>query len=132
MLPIVAIAGQSQIGRYVSVDNKPTAAQVDLMQQTLQIHFPTSVVTVGDAVSYLLANSGYSLVDPNIQSPDLTQLLNKNLPIVDRDLYYMNLKQALLTLVEPAFYLEVDPLHRLVNFDVKPKYKKYYQTKKEV
>lgn len=132
MLPLVANAGQSQVGRYVSVDNKPTQAQIDLMQQTLQIHFPTSVVTVGDAVNYLLANSGYSLVDANVQSPDLIQLLNKNLPVVDRDLKYMNLKQALLTLVEPAFYLEIDPLHRLVNFDVKPKYKKYYQTKKEV
>ena len=56
----------------------------------------------------------------------------KPLPVVDRDLSYMTLKQALLTLVEPAFYLEVDPLHRLINFEVKPSYQKYYSKKKEV
>ena len=110
---ISVLAGNEQIGRYMTVANKPSNAQVNLMQQTLQVHFPTSVVTVGDAINYLLSNSGYSLVNKSKRNMTLNQLMAKPLPVVDRDLNDMSLKTALLTLVEPAFYLEVDPLHRL-------------------
>ena len=60
---ISVLAGNEQIGRYMTVANKPSNAQVNLMQQTLQVHFPTNVQTVGDAINYLLANSGYELVN---------------------------------------------------------------------
>ncbi len=115
--PVIVFASNAsdttQMGRYITVANKPSNAQVNLMQQTLQVHFPTSVVTVGDAINYLLSNSGYSLVNKSKRNMTLNQLMAKPLPVVDRDLNDMSLKTALLTLVEPAFYLEVDPLHRL-------------------
>ena len=130
-LPVAIFASSTnstQVGRYITIANKPSDAQVNLMQQTLQVHFPTSVETVGDAIGYLLSNSGYSLVKQEKRNTALNQLMAKPLPVVDRDLNYMTLKEALLTLVEPAFYLQVDPLHRLVSFDIKASYRKYYKS----
>lgn len=109
-------------GRYLSVENKPTAAQTDLLSQTLQIHFPASIQTVGEAIAYVLRYSGYSLVAPENQSTDVKNMLQKPVPLVSRQLGPMTLKNVLLTLMGPAFTLIDDPLNREINFKVKSAY----------
>jgi type IV pili sensor histidine kinase/response regulator len=107
------------VGRYLTVKNKPSLAQTDLLSQTIQVRFPQRVQTIGDAMDYLLRFSGYSLIAPPHRSSALQILLSKPLPLVDRDFGPMPLKEALTTLAGPAFYLTQDSLNRQVNFKVK-------------
>ncbi len=110
----------TQIGRYSTVVNKPTAAQRDLLSQTIQMRFPENVMTVGEAMQYLLRYSGYSLADEKVQPDALKITLKKPLPLVDRSLQPMSLNDALMILAGPAFELHQDALNREVNFQVKP------------
>ena len=113
-------AGLTQVGRYLSVSNQPKAEQVDLLSSIIQVHFLSEIKTVGGAINDLLRYSGYSLVDDHQQGRDLRNTLKKPLPLVDRDLGPVSLRQALVILIGPAFDLAVDPLNRTVDFQLKP------------
>lgn len=75
----------------------------------------------------ILRYSGYTLIESHQQSTDLQNTLKKPLPLVDRDLGPMSLRQALTVLAGPAFTLSVDPLHRTINFPLKPEFEKFKQ-----
>ncbi len=115
-----AQTGNMTVGRYLSVDNKPSSAQVNLLSQIFQVRFPEEVQTIGDAMNYLLRYSGYSLVDDARQSVAMKNTLRKPLPLVDRNFGPMSLKDGLITLAGPAFTLMQDPLNREINFKLKP------------
>ncbi len=66
-----AYADATQMGRYLTVNNKPKLAQVDLLSQDFQVRFPSSVQTIGDAMEYLLRQSGYRLVPETKRSAAL-------------------------------------------------------------
>jgi len=121
-----ALAAESSenIGRYITVLQKPLSAQRDLLSQTIQIRFPNQINTVGAAITHLLRYSGYSLVAKNQTSPALKNTLQKSLPLVDRELGPITLRDALITLAGPAFTLAEDPLNREVNFHLKPAFSK--------
>ncbi len=127
-LPI-AHADTTRVGRYMTVDNKPSAAQLDLLSQEFQVRFPTSVKTIGDAMEYLLKQSGYSLAPETQQSSELKTTLTKSLPAIDHDFGPMTLKEGLSTLAGPVFVLANDPLNRTVNFNTKFCYSKSHSQK---
>jgi type IV pili sensor histidine kinase/response regulator len=81
------------------------------------VEFPVSVVTIGQAVHYLLQPSGYRLSPQGTSEPIRETLLDLPLPEPHRALGPMPLKTALETLAGPAFRLVEDPLHRLVSFE---------------
>jgi type IV pili sensor histidine kinase/response regulator len=114
------------IGRYLTIENKPQTFQVDLLSQIIQVRFPQNIQTVGEAMNYLLRLSGYSLIPANHRSEPLKIMLNKPLPIIDRDFGPMSLKDALITLAGPAFYLTEDPVNRSVDFRLRSSYARFY------
>jgi conjugative transfer region protein (TIGR03748 family) len=81
----------TQTGRYLTISNKPKISQVDLLAQTMQLHFARNTETIGDAVIQLLKFSGYSLVPVTQMSQELQIILHKPLPLVDRDMGPMSL-----------------------------------------
>ena len=107
-----------QTGRYITVDSRIPKNQQDLLSPMIQIHFLSDIKTIGDAIHEVLRYSGYSLVETQQQSQDLQNTLQKPLPLVQRDLGPMPLKQSLTILIGPAFHLIVDPLNRTVNFQL--------------
>jgi len=117
-----AMASSTQMGRYLTVENKPTHAQTDLLSQTIQVRFPANIKTIGEAMDYILRFSGYNLVPEHERSVDLKNTLLKPLPAVDRDFGPMSLKDALVTLAGSAFALKTDPLNRTINFQLNPRY----------
>jgi len=121
-----ASTSNTPIGRYMTVENKPSLSQMDLLSQTIQVRFPQNIQTVGNAMNYVLRLSGYSLIPPDHMSHALKITLTKPLPAIDRDFGPMPLKDALITLAGPAFYLVQDPLNRMVNFKIKPQYSRIY------
>ena len=113
-----------QIGRYSIIPAVATAAQADPLQTMVQIHFPAPhISTAGEAVHYLLRNSGYRLAEPEASDPAMAGLLNHLLPKVHRHLGPMTLQAMLSTLAGNAYRIVVDPVNRLIAFDLAPNYR---------
>ena len=112
----------TQVGRYVTVNNTPISAQIDLLTQTIQVHFPQTVQSVGDAINYILRLSGYSLVPADEMTTPLKVTLSKPLPAIDRNIGPMSLNTALIVLAGHPFSLIDDPINRTVNFHLKKQY----------
>ncbi|MGB5830581.1 MAG: pili assembly chaperone [Thiohalocapsa sp.] len=117
MSPAVVFAAEIQVGRYATVRALPTQEQVQLLSAIVNVVFPASVVTVGQAMRYLLEPGGYRLADEAAASPVRAALLKLPLPHGHRALGPMPLRIALETLAGPAFRLVEDPLHRLVSLE---------------
>lgn len=125
----VALADTSatNVGRYLEVADQPLAVQSDLLMQTFQIRFPSSIHSIGDALNYLLASSGYKLANPIILPIEVQNLLPLPLPQVDRNFGPMTLQAGLLTLAGKPFGLLVDPAHHLLSFRLLKEYQSLYQ-----
>jgi len=87
------------VSRYQSVPEQPPLIQRDLLQQTVQLTFPPSVLTVGDALRYLLRPSGLHLAPLDEVNTALSQRLQQPLPIVHRQLGVLRLQASILLLV---------------------------------
>lgn len=113
---------QIQIGRYTTASATATIAQEDLLEVIIKTKLPNSIQTVGDGISFLLLRSGYSLASKLDQGEDVEQLLSRQIPFTHRSIGPMTLKRALLVLVGDAFWMKVDPVHRLIAFDTVEEY----------
>jgi conjugative transfer region protein (TIGR03748 family) len=111
-----------QTGQYLTVNNQIPAEQFDLLSPIIQVHFLSDIKTVGDAITDVLRYSGYALVETRQQTRDLQNTLKKPLPIMQRDLGPLSLRQVLTLLIGPAFHLIVDPLNRVVDFQTKSQF----------
>ena len=109
-----------QTGRYTAVALGPTEAQREPLQAIVTVEFPEGVTTVGAAINHLLLGTGYALNDVLYWDPEVFGLFNHPLPDVQRTLGPITLLAALKTLAGPAFQLVIDPVHRLIAFELDP------------
>ncbi|MCG5526505.1 hypothetical protein LRB11_16500 [Ectothiorhodospira haloalkaliphila] len=122
-----AASGDVRVGRYQTLAPIPTAEQVRPLSVIVDVRFPRrSVQTVGDAVRHLLPPSGFALADAAHADPYRPVLLNQPLPEVHRHLGPLPLDQALATLAGEAWQVSLDPVHRLVSFELRPDYQTRY------
>ncbi|MCW5588113.1 MAG: hypothetical protein KIT27_00485 [Legionellales bacterium] len=121
-----SFANNVTIGRYLSVAEKPQGAQTQLLQQQIQIKFPQNILTIKQAVQFILQFSGYHLADDQVMNKPALAMLNQLLPEVDRSFGPMTLDQGLTTLSGETFYLLVDPVHRLIAYKIKIPYQLLY------
>ena len=108
---------QAQIGRYSVIAVAPTAGQQDLLSVTRSITIPNDINTVGDALHWLLRDSGYRLADHAVLSEETIDMLDLPLPNAHRAFEPMPLKTVIGLMVGPAFHLVQDPVHRLIAFE---------------
>lgn len=104
-------------GRYVTSTHHIPIEQRDVFMQTIHLHFDSDVKTIGDAVGVLLKLAGYTLA-PSKNSA-LTMTLSKPLPLIQRELHDMTLKEALHILVGESFRIQQNPINRTVDFKVR-------------
>ena len=107
----------TQVARYSVIQPGPALDQQDLLALTAPRQVPAAIVTVGGAVEWVLAPSGYRLVDADVLSTAVTGLLNLPLPDAHRQFDALPLKEVIALLVGPAFVLVQDPVHRLMAFE---------------
>lgn len=107
------------IGRYLTVSSQPDPEQLNLLSQTIQVHFPPTVQTIGDAMTNILRFSGYSLLPETQMNIAFKNTLQKPLPLIDRNIGPVTLQSALKILAGPAFTLKADSLNRTIDFTVK-------------
>lgn len=109
----------AQVSRYVSATTNPTHAEINPLLAIATFSFPLSVHTVGDAVNQVLRTAGFGLA-PNL-SDQVKATLGQTLPFIQRNLGPMSVQTLLTVLMGAEVYeIERDPLHRLINFTVKP------------
>ncbi len=117
-----------RVGRYSALVPGPSPEQADPFALAIHTGFPYTVQTVGHALKHVLARSGYRLASLYASCPSVPTLLGWPLPAVHRTLGPMRLDEALGTLAGPAHYLVVDPVHRLVSFELREPYQGLVQT----
>lgn len=112
-----------KISRYASMDPVATSAQAHPLSVVVTVNFTDRVSTVGDAITHLLSRSGYRLADVASSDPALPILLNQPLPLIHRRLGPITIDNALATLAGDAWDLVVDPVNRLISFELLDKYR---------
>ncbi len=112
-----------RVARYSTVEPAATAVQANPLNVVIKIRFPRVVTTLDAAFDHLLHRSGYQLAEPASADPYLGVLLAAPLPEVHRDLGPITLENALSTLAGSAWRLVVDPVHRLVSFELAARYR---------
>ena len=116
-----AVSNVSNVGRYITAVDVARPDQVNPLLTVATFKFSPSVQTIGDAINQVLQYSGYALVPSQDQSAAVEQTLAKPLPYSVRTLGPLQIKDALTVLMgQDVFILVIDPLHRLVNFDLNP------------
>ena len=101
-------------GRYTLVELAATASQRDLLLQVVDVVMPEDArATVGDGLRHVLKRSGYRLCEP---TPAIADLFALPLPAAHLHLGPLTLRDALLTLVGPAWDVNVDDRARQVCF----------------
>ncbi|HHZ8190533.1 TPA: PilL N-terminal domain-containing protein [Pseudomonas aeruginosa] len=101
-------------GRYTLVELAPTAAQRDLLLQTIDVSMPEDArATVGDGLRHVLKRSGYGLCQT---AHAVIELYALPLPAAHLHLGPMTLRDALLTLAGPAWDLHADDRARQICF----------------
>ncbi|SAI69032.1 lipoprotein [Bordetella ansorpii] len=102
-------------GRYTLVELAPTAAQRDLLLQTIDVSMPEDArATVGDGMRHVLKRSGYGLCQT---AHAVIELYALPLPAAHLHLGPMTLRDALLTLAGPAWELHADDRARQICFE---------------
>lgn len=122
----VSFANEMSIGRYLAVEIKPQNEQQHLLEQHIQIKFPQNILTIKQAVQFILQFSGYRLADDRAMNKSALAMLSQPLPEVDRSFGPMTLAQSLTTLSGDTFYLLADPVHRLIAYKIKMHYQRLY------
>jgi type IV pili sensor histidine kinase/response regulator len=105
-------------GRYQLVATQASLGQRYLLEQTLDVRIPASMITtVEDALHHTLRHTGYSLCPA--PGPAQRTLYRKPLPAAHYRLGPMPLREALQVLGGDAWELEVDPVAREVCYQVR-------------
>ena len=116
-------ATQIRVGRYSTADAVNTSEQENLLDVVVDTQIPASEKSVGEAIEFLLMRSGYTLAAAEMQGEHVKQLLKKPLPQAHRKVGPVMLKDALMMLVGKAYWMKVDPVHRLIAFDTVKEFK---------
>lgn len=111
-----------RIARYAVAHLGAEAAQTDLLSVVVRVSFSPSISTVGEALEHLLLRSGYGLASLGASDPNLPILLTRPLPQVHRTLGPIRLNEALKTLAGSAWVLTIDPVNRLISFELAPEF----------
>ena len=109
---------QARTGRYELRSLAPSRQQRELLAALVRVDFGPRVRTLGQAMRQLLRGSGFRLAPDSPHSTARQLLEDRPLPLVQRQLGPMPLGEALRTLAGEEWDLVVDPLHRLVSFDL--------------
>jgi type IV pili sensor histidine kinase/response regulator len=107
----------TQIDRYSIVVVAPTAGQRDVLAETSAISIPNDIESLGDALRWLLRDSGYRLAADRVLSDDVHAMLTLPLPAAHRQFEAMPLSVVVELIVGPAFHIVQDPIHRLLAFE---------------
>jgi conjugative transfer region protein (TIGR03748 family) len=104
------------ISRYTSISTTPELRQSNPLLTVVSFSFPPTVTTVGQAVTYTIEQTGYTLVDAERLPEQAKIMLALQLPSIQRKFSYVTVQSALRALAGDAFVLLVDPIRRQISY----------------
>ncbi len=117
-----------QVSRYVDLMPGPTEAQQNPLHLVLpNVVFNQKIKSVGQAINYLLKDTGYKLTRFHPDKRVYT-MFRLPLPKIHRHMGPLTLEQALKTLSGEPWMLAVDPINRLISFQLPDLYKTQIKT----
>lgn len=115
--PDKSSADTLRVARYSVVSPQPHNGQLDLLAHSRAITLPKSITRVGEALTWLLTDAGYRLIEAERLTLDVKALLALPLPQSHRRFDPLPLRQVLRIVIGPSFALIEDPAHRLVSIE---------------
>lgn len=106
----------TQLSRYVKINVDSDIQQRNPLKTIVNIRYPNSIKTVGQAITYSLDRSGYVMPNSKGLSESVRILLSRPLPRIHNEFKFVTLESLLKTLAGEAFSLLVDPVSREINF----------------
>lgn len=120
-----ALYAEDRVSRYSIANTTVSPDLQNPLTVVVDVTYPPNVLTVGDAVRYLLRDSGYSLAK-GVNAPNEQRiLLSLPLPAAQRKTGRVELLTALMFLADPAYRLVIDKLHRQIAFTAMAEYQGY-------
>ena len=113
----------ARVSRYGYVTPDATPEQRDPLSVVVKVSFNSHIATVGEALDHLLLRSGYQMASLEASDPSMRILVSRDLPEVHRKLGPITLVNALKALSGPVWELIVDPVNRLISFDLNQEYR---------
>lgn len=104
------------VSRYTSIKTAPSSEQSNPLLTVVSFSFPPAVQTVGQAITYTLEQTGYTIVDASDLPEQAKIMMSLPLPNIQRRFQYVSVKNALAALAGDAFMLLVDPIRRQISF----------------
>jgi FimV-like protein len=104
--------------RYSFLDLSPQPDETDILSVVIEIEFPKEIQKVGDALAFLLQNSGYSLEDPELSGHKQYVLYNFDLPEAHRKIGPITLWDALAVIGNDGFLPGSNPLLRTIRYEL--------------
>ena len=127
---INAVASTNSKSKTISYNRYETSTilthkkQTNPLLSTVTMTFSNSIVSIGEAMNYLLQFSGYQVMPEIDQKSALYYRLQQPLPFVNRTIHNMKIQEALrLFAGKSLFTLIQDPLHRYISFQMVKKAK---------
>lgn len=123
LMPVVVSAqtGEIRMGRYSLVNTSSLAHEKSPLQVVIDTSIPRKISTIGGSLEFLLLRSGYQLVEEDQVGKKLSAFYQLPLPEVHRKLGPVKLIDALNIITGEAFVPVIDPVHRLVSFELDEK-----------
>jgi type IV pili sensor histidine kinase/response regulator len=111
--------------RYTNTSTKLEHSQTDLLSVVITIRFPSSILTVGEAIRFVLSQSGYQLDDSDTVDDSQYYLYQLALPETHRYFDHVTLKAVLDVLANKSYSLVVNPVKRTISYRLRDQYKQY-------
>lgn len=113
-------ANEIQVNRYTTLSATPEESAANPLAVIAKVHFPRGIiVTVGDAIRYLLIRTGYELGDVNAMDDRVRRLFSLRLPESQRVMGPYRVDTMLQALMGESFNLVADPSTRFITYVVK-------------
>ncbi|EMY6611201.1 MULTISPECIES: hypothetical protein [Vibrio] len=103
---------QSQNNGYTAIVIDTNYEQKYPLQTITSIQIPTTIKNVGQAINYVLQNSGYQLEDLSSTNEETLHLYTLEIPLVHRDFKQSSVIQIVDVLVGTGFNVTVDHVKR--------------------
>ncbi|MGH1484717.1 MAG: FimV/HubP family polar landmark protein [Cellvibrionaceae bacterium] len=118
-----------KVNRYSNINTQPPIEQHDLLSVIIQLRIPSEIKTVGKAIEFLLLPSGYSMADISAESDSQYYLYTLTLPDVHREFDSVSLRSTLEVLGGESFSLVVNPVKRVIGYQLHKDHKNYISAK---
>lgn len=105
------------ISEFVSINIDSGYQQKNLNSVVGSYKLPSDIELIGQAINFVLLNTGYELEPINEMALESVKLLTKQLPHIHKQFSYVSVENVIQTIVGDGFSVKFDNIRRLVSIN---------------